>query len=216
MAYRGKHRKPSATGRAVSRVVVAGVAAGAPLAIAASPAQAAESSVNWDAIAQCESGGNWSISTGNGYFGGLQFKMSTWLAYGGTGNPASASRAEQIRVAENVLAGQGIGAWPVCGKKAGQKVAPSSNTTQKSTTRKSTEAKTADTQRTPKSAAQDNRSTAAPATVDGAYVVRSGDTLSGIAAGLDVEGGWRALHAKNSDTIKDPNLIYPGQQITIK
>lgn len=74
-------------------------------------------SVNWDAIAQCESGGNWSISTGNGFSGGLQFTPSTWRANGGSGSPSGASREEQIRVAENVLHSQGIGAWPVCGRR---------------------------------------------------------------------------------------------------
>ncbi len=74
-------------------------------------------SVNWDAIAQCESGGNWSINTGNGYSGGLQFTASTWRANGGWGSAANASREEQIRVAENVLRSQGIGAWPVCGRR---------------------------------------------------------------------------------------------------
>ncbi|MGE5694978.1 MAG: transglycosylase family protein [Candidatus Sericytochromatia bacterium] len=87
----------------------------APLALSTATAHA--DSVNWDAIAQCESGGNWSINTGNGYHGGLQFSLSTWRANGGVGNPANASREEQIRVAENVLASQGIGAWPVCGKR---------------------------------------------------------------------------------------------------
>jgi hypothetical protein len=76
-------------------------------------------SVNWDAIAQCESGGNWAINTGNGHYGGLQFKPATWQSNGGVGNPAQASREEQIRVAENVLATQGIKAWPKCGTKAG-------------------------------------------------------------------------------------------------
>ena len=74
-------------------------------------------SVNWDAIAQCESGGNWGINTGNGYLGGLQFTSGTWHANGGSGSPAGASREEQIRVAENVLRTQGIGAWPVCGRR---------------------------------------------------------------------------------------------------
>lgn len=78
-------------------------------------APTASASPNWDAIAQCESGGNWSINTGNGYYGGLQFSLPTWYANGGTGMPNLASRAEQIRVAENVLRTQGIGAWPVCG-----------------------------------------------------------------------------------------------------
>ena len=81
----------------------------------AGTATAGADTVNWDAIADCESGGNWSIDTGNGAYGGLQFKPTTWAAHGGTGSPASASREEQIRVAENVLATQGIGAWPKCG-----------------------------------------------------------------------------------------------------
>ncbi|MEV6770339.1 transglycosylase family protein [Nocardia sp. NPDC051030] len=71
---------------------------------------------DWDGVAQCESGGNWGIATGNGYYGGLQFTQSTWAANGGAGSPANASKAEQIRVAENVLATQGVGAWPVCGQ----------------------------------------------------------------------------------------------------
>ncbi|MDG4667732.1 transglycosylase family protein [Mycobacterium sp. 236(2023)] len=74
-------------------------------------------SVNWDAIAQCESGGNWGINSGNGHFGGLQFKQATWSANGGVGNPAAAPRHEQIRVAENVLRTQGLKAWPKCGAK---------------------------------------------------------------------------------------------------
>jgi resuscitation-promoting factor RpfE len=70
---------------------------------------------DWDAVAQCESGGNWSADTGNGYFGGLQFTMGTWKAGGGSGSPAQASRAEQIRIAESILATHGPGAWPRCG-----------------------------------------------------------------------------------------------------
>ena len=76
----------------------------------------ADSGVNWDAVAACESGGNWAINTGNGYYGGLQFTMGTWRAHGGTGRPQS-RRAEQIQVANNVLKSQGIGAWPVCGRR---------------------------------------------------------------------------------------------------
>jgi Transglycosylase-like domain len=72
---------------------------------------------NWDAIAQCESGGNWHINTGNNYHGGLQFLLSTWYANGGSGMPENNSREEQIRVARNTLASQGIGAWPVCGRR---------------------------------------------------------------------------------------------------
>ena len=89
----------------------------APLTLSAASANA--DTVDWDAIAQCESGGNWSTNTGNGHYGGLQFKQATWAANGGAGSPATASRAEQIRVAENVLQSQGIGAWPKCGANAG-------------------------------------------------------------------------------------------------
>jgi len=86
---------------------------------APAPAPAASSGgVNWYAIAACESGGNWAADTGNGFYGGLQFTEGTWLGYGGGAYAPSAnlaSAADQIAVAERVLAGQGIGAWPVCG-----------------------------------------------------------------------------------------------------
>jgi resuscitation-promoting factor RpfA len=84
--------------------VAAAVALGAPLALAGT-ADAAPSG-NWDRIAQCESGGNWGTATGNGY-------------YGGAGMPHTASKAEQIKVAERVLASQGWKAWPACSKKLG-------------------------------------------------------------------------------------------------
>jgi LysM repeat protein len=73
----------------------------------------------WDRLAQCESGGNWSVNTGNGYSGGLQFAPGTWRAHGGTGSAHNASRAEQIRVAERVRASQGWGAWPACSARLG-------------------------------------------------------------------------------------------------
>jgi hypothetical protein len=82
-------------------------------------ANAAPAAPNWDAVAQCESGGNWQANTGNGEYGGLQFKPSTWARYGGVGNPAAASREEQIAVANRVLADQGIEAWPKCGTASG-------------------------------------------------------------------------------------------------
>lgn len=85
---------------------------------AASPAPASSGGANWSAIAACESGGNWAASTGNGFYGGLQFTQQTWLANGGGRYASSANLAtpaQQIAVAQNVLASQGIGAWPVCG-----------------------------------------------------------------------------------------------------
>jgi hypothetical protein len=86
--------------------------------VATAPAPASSGGVNWNAIAQCESGGNWSTNTGNGFYGGLQFTEGTWLANGGGQYASSANQAtaaQQIAVANNVLASQGIGAWPVCG-----------------------------------------------------------------------------------------------------
>ncbi|HET6954784.1 MAG TPA: transglycosylase family protein, partial [Acidimicrobiales bacterium] len=98
----------------------AGRAAAPAPARAAAPAPATSGGGSvWDRLAQCESGGNWSINTGNGYYGGLQFSQSSWRAAGGSGSPASASREEQIRVAENLLARQGWGAWPACSRKLG-------------------------------------------------------------------------------------------------
>ncbi len=74
----------------------------------------------WDALAQCESGGNWAINTGNGYYGGLQFNAGTWAAYGGTGLPHQHSREEQIAVATRLRnAAGGYGAWPGCAAKLG-------------------------------------------------------------------------------------------------
>lgn len=124
MTGRHRYQRPtdhrSASRYRVPTFVVASTIA-ATAAVVAEPfftAEAADSGVNWDAIARCESGGNWAISTGNGFYGGLQFTMSTWRAYGGSGSPVNASREAQIAVAERVLAGQGIGAWPVCGRHA--------------------------------------------------------------------------------------------------
>ncbi|TNM61069.1 DUF348 domain-containing protein [Streptomyces sp. NP160] len=87
------------------------------------PAPAAAPAVGggsvWDSIAKCESGGNWSINTGNGYYGGLQFSAGTWRAYGGTGLASNASREQQIAIAQKVQAAQGWGAWPSCTRKLG-------------------------------------------------------------------------------------------------
>ncbi|MFD5659795.1 transglycosylase family protein [Streptomyces hirsutus] len=114
---KGKHRRPSKATRVIAVAGVTGAAVAAPL-MAAGNASAATAS-EWETVARCESGGNWSINTGNGYYGGLQFSASTWAGYGGTayaGTADQASKAQQIEIAEKVLAGQGKGAWPVCGK----------------------------------------------------------------------------------------------------
>ncbi len=111
--YIGRHRAPSTIRKVAFRGASVGVVVGAASLGLTSPASAADESV-WDAVAQCESSGNWSINTGNGYYGGLQFSQSTWEAYGGLAYAPRAdlaSKSEQIAVAEATLAGQGWGAW---------------------------------------------------------------------------------------------------------
>ncbi|WP_370944958.1 transglycosylase family protein [Amycolatopsis sp. cg5] len=213
MSYRGKHRKMSAATKNIARIAIAGIAVGTPLAIAATPAQAA-GSVDWDAVAKCESGGNWSTSTGNGYYGGLQFSASTWKAYGGTGSAANASREQQIAVAERVLQGQGIGAWPVCGKRGG------SGSTAKSV--KAPAAKKA-TSAAPKKAAAAPKAPAAPAAANvagsnpaGDYTVVAGDTLSKIAKQFNVQGGYKKLQELNASYIPNADFIVVGQKIATK
>ncbi|MFD0279851.1 transglycosylase family protein [Kitasatospora sp. NPDC127111] len=116
----GRHRRRTQAEKAIAVAGVAGVGLAMPI-LTATGASAAPVST-WDAVAQCESGGNWSINTGNGFYGGLQFTSGTWKAYGGTSyapQANQASKAQQISVAEKVLASQGPGAWPVCSQKAG-------------------------------------------------------------------------------------------------
>lgn len=115
------HKKPNRV-----RALLAGATGVSTVAVAltvggGSPASAA-TTTTWDKVADCESSGNWEINTGNGFYGGLQFTRSTWLAYRLPGYPDRAdhaTRAQQIRVAERVLAAQGPRAWPVCGPRAG-------------------------------------------------------------------------------------------------
>ncbi|MDV6014381.1 transglycosylase family protein [Haloechinothrix sp. LS1_15] len=207
MSYRAKHRKTSTATRNIARVAVASLAFGAPLAVAATPAQA--QSVNWDAIAECESNGDWSINTGNGYYGGLQFALSTWEAYGGTGMPHEASRAEQIRIAENVLEGQGIGAWPVCGQYAGSGASHQGTNTGGAEPAPEPQ----ETQSTEPQQAAPEKTRIAESNPDGDYTVEEGDTLSQIANAKDIDGGWEKLHELNEDYIGDPDFILVGQKI---
>ena len=115
--YRGRHRAPTNTGRTLARTAIAGAVIGAPLATA--PVASADTGTVWDKLAQCESTGNWSINTGNGFSGGLQFTKSTWRAFGGTGQAHQASREEQIVVAERLRAARGYAPWPACRVKLG-------------------------------------------------------------------------------------------------
>lgn len=115
MACLGKHRNASAATKTVARAAVVGTAALAPFGVAPTSAQAA--TANWDAVAQCESSGDWHADTGNGLYGGLQFDMRTWEAYGGQGQPQNTSREYQIEIAENVKKDRGMSPWPNCGSR---------------------------------------------------------------------------------------------------
>ena len=125
MSYTPKHsapKQPSVVGRRTAGVVMVSAATVAGGLATAGAAQAQSSSNVWDRVAKCESGNNWSINTGNGYYGGLQFSASTWRGFGGTRFAPTANRAtrdQQIYIAQATLRTQGPGAWPVCSRKAG-------------------------------------------------------------------------------------------------
>ncbi|MEV6546218.1 transglycosylase family protein [Streptomyces sp. NPDC051665] len=226
------HRK----GQARTTAVLAGAALLAPLGLlAASGNAAAADSGVWDRIAQCESGGNWHINTGNGYYGGLQFSAGTWRAYGGSAYAATAdqaSRSAQITVAGKVQRAQGWGAWPVCSVRAGASgsapAASSGTVSEKSTTKKSTTGSTSgsasgSTKKKSTKKATPSKPATAPArgtnnasrgTSRGDYTVREGDTLSAIAAQHGTT--WRKVYAANKSVIgADPDLIVPGQQLDL-
>ena len=119
-SYAGRHRAPATpnrTARALVGVSAAGAVVAAPLVLA-SPAQAA-SGRTWDRLSMCESGGNWHINTGNGFYGGLQFDYGTWLSNGGGAYAPRAdlaTREQQIAVANRLYAARGSSPWPVCGR----------------------------------------------------------------------------------------------------
>ncbi|WP_328981633.1 transglycosylase family protein [Streptomyces mirabilis] len=216
--------------------VLTGAALLAPLGLLAATgnAAAADSGV-WDRIATCESGGNWHINTGNGYYGGLQFSAGTWRAYGGTAYASTAdkaSKAAQIAVATKVQNAQGWGAWPTCSARAGAygnapassgaassggsattksapKAAPKS-TSKSAPTKSTTRSAPAQTSEAPaRASGHPNR-----AASRGDYTVRGGDTLSGIAERHGTT--WRKIYAANRAVIGgDPDLIMPGQRLDL-
>ena len=215
-SYLGRHRAAhiSISGRIARGGAVAVTAAVASLGVVAGPA-AASPPHNWNGVARCESSGNWHINTGNGFYGGLQFTAATWLGYGGgvyAPRADLAGEAAQIAIAERVLVGQGIGAWPVCGRylDVGSVVADTQANTRPAARPLVTPQ--------PVSADRDgdgDDSGARPAAGEGRYVVRSGDTLELIAVRHHVVGGWATLAHLNRDVIENPDLIYPGERITL-
>ncbi|MEU9480248.1 transglycosylase family protein [Streptomyces sp. NPDC048191] len=228
MAERGRHRRyqPNRINRASLTVTAGGAGLAIPL-VAAGTADAADAST-WNKVAACESSGDWSINTGNGYYGGLQFTQSTWEAYGGTRYAPRAdlaTRDQQIAVAERVLDGQGPGAWPVCSVRGGL-TPPHSHPGSSGGTPTDADpgvhpdsAATRPAQAAKKSSVRDVRPQTTPQSRAGRaemYTVVHGDTLSAIADEHHVRGGWRGLYAGNRATIgADPDLILPGQRLSL-
>jgi resuscitation-promoting factor RpfA len=226
---RGRHRAPSVARRRLGRAVLASLTAGAPVAaLGIGVAPAAHAETDWDALAKCESGGDWGINTGNGFGGGLQFTDSTWKAFGGSGQPEDASREQQIVVAEKVKASQGMNAWPTCSKKTGQTSNEANSGSSGSSSSGSASSDDEDQQQAPakKKAPAKPKSTTVPqetkaakastasapsapsAPSGGTYTVAAGDTLSSIAARQGTT--WAALQQANTDVVTDPNMILPG------
>ncbi|MDF3293699.1 LysM peptidoglycan-binding domain-containing protein [Streptomyces silvisoli] len=229
----GKHRRASKAVRIATITGVAGAAVAAPL-LTATSASAASVAV-WDRVAQCESSGNWSNhdTGGNGHYGGLQFSQSSWAAAGGLKYASRADYAtkdQQIAVAEVLLKMQGPGAWQcayagpltsggpapeinVSGSASASAGADNAASTQ---TAKEAPAKEAPAEApAPKKVRKHARPAAPVEQGTGSYTVKSGDTLSGIAAAHGVAGGWQKLFELNNDVVKDANLIFPGQHLKL-
>ncbi|MFD7748547.1 transglycosylase family protein [Streptomyces sp. NPDC059698] len=233
---KGKHRRPSKAVRIATLAGVAGAAVAVPL-MGATNASAA-SVETWDAVAQCESGGNWSINTGNGYYGGLQFSQSSWAAAGGTQYAARAdlaSKDQQIATAEKLLDMQGPGAWACAGAGGltndgvdpgvstgsgqSQQAQPERQAEQPTTRSEQRSAPQAAPKAAPQAESKKTVTTPTGEKVqkgDGEYKVEAGDTLSKIAQKEGVEGGWSKLFKLNDDIVEDANLIFPGQQLHLK
>jgi resuscitation-promoting factor RpfA len=211
----------------LASATAASAVAGTGLIAFAAPAQA-DTSI-WDKVATCESTNNWSINTGNGFYGGLQFTISTWNAFSGqqfADRADHATREEQITVAQRVLAVQGPGAWPVCSKYAGltqsnggatsapvatavSKTAAVAKASTKATSNTSTST-TKKATSTTKKATSTSKSTISA----GEYTVKAGDTLFSIAREHGLTD-WHSLYTLNKAQIDNPDLIYVGQHFLL-
>ncbi len=235
---RGRRRKTSNRKRNFGLATAPFVAA-IPMATI-SPAAAATSS--WDRLAGCESGGNWGINTGNGYYGGLQFADGTWDGWGGeryASRADLATKAEQIVIAAKLVENSGWRSWPACSTRLGlgaeerrEALATAeeykARITGGQTNGDATEGAQRDGDRATAPRRSSGRRTTGPRPsgppaastarrpVAGTYAVRPGDTLSAIARKKDVPGGWQNLYRINRDTIgKNPGLIFPGQRLQL-
>ena len=114
-----RHAKPGRAAPALAAAALTGGLAVADATLAASAASAGGSVAQFERLASCESGGNWSISTGNGYYGGLQFNLATWRGVGMDGYPHQASKAQQIAAGQKLHSQRGWKPWPSCSRKLG-------------------------------------------------------------------------------------------------
>jgi resuscitation-promoting factor RpfA len=218
---RGRHRKARNRTRTVG-LAAAPLAAAIPFAMT-SPAQAATANT-WERLASCESGGNWHINTGNGYYGGVQFSDGTWDGNGGekyASRADLATKSEQMLIAEKLLDARGWSPWPGCSSRLGlgnsdaqgEPGGESPDKAQPSDT-KQVAARAADNREDAQPASRSKHRKAPPA--HATYVVRRGDTLSGIATAKRVPGGWEHLYQVNRSTIgNNPGLIRPGQHLRL-
>lgn len=193
------------------RTAVISTVAAAGIAFSAISANAAPAGTNWDAIAQCESGQNWSINTGNGYYGGLQFLTSTWLgAGGGKYAPRAdlATREQQIAIASTLSLSNWECKW-AAGNNTPAKPQKAPQAPVKS------QPKTSTPKSTPKAPTAPSKPSAPAVQSAGKYTVKSGDFLTKIAAKYGIS--WDDVYAQNKSVIgADPDLIFPGQVLNIK
>jgi LysM repeat protein len=235
----GRRRKPNPTKRNIG-LATAPLVAAIPL-VSASSASAAEAGP-WDRLASCESGGNWHINTGNGYYGGVQFADGTWDGWGGeryASRADLATKTEQIVIAAKLVENSGWGSWPACSDRlglgseerrvaldiaaelkaamngdstAGDSQTSGDRTQDDQTTEQRVKDNRVDTERASRGKHRKQRDTTDLAT----YRVKSGDTLSSIARRKDVPGGWENLYRINRKTIgSNPGLIFPGQRLVL-
>jgi hypothetical protein len=220
--FRDRYRTRSTSAKIAATGLI-GVGAAAASILAPTAAHAA-SEVQWDRVAQCESGGNWHEDTGNGYFGGLQFSSSTWTSFDVNHyaqRADQATREQQIDVANHVLSRQGWRAWPVCSKNAGTAgtVDHERAVHIRTAHKRAMAQKHGGTTKTSASKAHKGTTKTAPTgtatTMDARYVVvHKGDTLSSIARTHNVKGGWRALYKENRAAIgPDPSHLRIGMRL---
>jgi nucleoid-associated protein YgaU len=217
MQYLSKH----AAAKKISvkqRIAGVGIAGAATIIGGLATAGSAKASSVWDAVAACESSGNWAINTGNGFYGGLQFTPSTWSGFGGTAYAPRAdlaTKAQQIAIAQRVLAVQGPGAWPVCSVRAGLSRANGGATSSQITVSRSTQRAPLTTKKVSKKKTYAVASTARNTAKGAQITVHSGDTLGKLAQRYHVAGGWKALWKANGARVTNPNLIFVGQTLRL-